>query len=470
MVYYNTKAIKMDHRKYPNILFVFSDQHRWCDLGCYGNKQVRSPNLDAFAQRAVVFTNCIANCPVCVPMRASMLTGVHPVKHRAAANDLPMKHGIPTIGDVLSAAGYHTGYIGKWHLAGVPREQFIPAGPGRFGFQEWKVCNCNHDYMHAYYYDEENRRIAIDGYEPIEQTRLAVDFIHRNAGKPWGLILSWGPPHDPYRLVPENYLKPYDNMEIYLRPNVPDQVMLTFKRMLTQKDIIQCLRGYYAHITALDEQFGRLIAALEATGQMENTIILYTSDHGDMLGSQGFMNKQFPYEESIKVPLLVYWKGRTVHTVSEELIGLVDLPVSLLGLAGLRFPGEVDGQDLHTLFIDKEAKGLDACYIYDLIPAHQSPMRGGREWRGLRTRRYTFARSALNEGDVLYDNIADPYQLRNLVNEPAAAPIKRELLESLDSFIAKHDALLPWDEFVRQFGFKEAWNKSQAYFNLPLLE
>jgi arylsulfatase A-like enzyme len=459
-----------DQQARSNILFVFSDQHRWCDLGCYGNEQVHSPNLDAFAGEAVRFSHCVANCPVCVPMRGSMLTGLQPLRHGAITNDLPMWHSVTSIGDVLSEAGYHTGYVGKWHLAGVPRDQFIARGEGRYGFSEWKVCECNHDYMHAYYYDEEDRRVEIEGYEPIAQTDLAIDFVRRNAGKPWGLVLSWSPPHDPYRLLPARYLERYEGMDIRLRPNVPERIMNTLTRLLSREQIIDNCRGYYAHITALDEQFGRLLCALQESGQAQKTIVVYTSDHGDMLGSQGLTNKQLPYDESILVPLLVRWPGHTLVGVNNELIGLVDLPVSLLGLAGLRFPAAVDGDDLHALFTDPRAIGPQACYIFDLIPCHQAMDRGGSEWRGLRTQRYTLARSASDGGFALYDNEQDPYQMHNLIADSAAAPLKRELLARLDDFIAQHDKLVPWEELIRQFGYVEAWNKSQAYFGRPPLE
>ncbi len=464
-----------DRSARPNILLVFSDQHRWCDLGCYGNDQVYSPNLDTFAAEGVRFSHCVSNCPVCVPMRGSMLTGLHPLRHGAITNDLPMWHCVTSIGDVLAGAGYHTGYVGKWHLAGTPRDQAIPRGEGRHGFAEWKVCECNHDYMRAYYYDEDNRRVEIEGYEPIAQTDLAIEFVRRNAvrrnaGKPWGLVLSWGPPHDPYHRLPAAYLERYAETEMRLRPNVPKRVMNTLTRYLTREQIIENYRGYYAHISALDEQFGRLMGALEESGQTRNTIVVYTSDHGDMLGSQGLTNKQLPYDESILVPLIARWPGRTMIGVTDELIGLVDLPASLLGLAGLSFPDEVDGADLHDLFTGAPPTGPEAIYIFDLIPCHQAMDRGGTEWRGVRTQRYTLARSASDEGFALYDNEQDPYQMRNLVADPAAASVKRELLAMLDEFIARHDRLLPWDELIRQYGYVEAWNKSQAYFGRPPLE
>lgn len=153
-------------KKAPNLLLIFSDQHRSCDLGCYGNKQVMSPNFDVFAEKAAVFTTCISNTPVCVPARGSLLTGLFSIKHRAVSNDLPINPDLESIADVMNDNGYHTGYIGKWHLAGIPREQAIHK-QNRLGFSEWKVNNCNHDYMNAHYYDEDNIKHDIEGYERL---------------------------------------------------------------------------------------------------------------------------------------------------------------------------------------------------------------------------------------------------------------------------------------------------------------
>ncbi|MBI2190596.1 MAG: sulfatase [Planctomycetes bacterium] len=455
----------------PNILFVFSDQQRWCSLGCYGNADVISPHLDAFARDAVQFTHCISNSPVCVPARGTLLTGLFPLRHGAVANDLPIRHDVTSVAHVLQSRGYHTGYIGKWHLAGVPRDQSIAEGPARLGFMEWKVCNCNHHYLKSYYDDEANRRIEIPGYEPEAQTALAVEFIRRNEARgPWALTLSWGPPHDPYDELPDRYLERYRGRDFRLRPNVPETVRLTRTLQLAREHVLADLRGYYAHVTALDEQFGRLMTALEETGQVDNTLVVFTSDHGDMLGSQGLTNKQLPYDESIRVPLLARWPGHTRMGLCDELIGLVDLPTSVLGFTGLRFPGAVDGRDLHALFTTPGARGLEACYIFDLIPCHQAWARGDREWRGLRTPRFTLARSASDEGTLLFDNVADPFQMRNLIHDPARDADRRELLAQLDGFIQAHDALLPWEDLIRRYHLKESWNRSQAYFRLPLME
>ena len=459
------------NKKHPNILLVFSDQHRWCDMGCYGNPQVSTPNLDAFAGEAMVFNQCISNSPVCVPARGSLLTGLFPLRHGAVTNDLPIRQEVTSLADVLDDSGYHTGYIGKWHLAGVPRDQSIPRGRGRLGFTEWKAAECNHDYLNGYYFDEQDQRIAIEGYEPVGQTDLAIDFMTRNRNAaPWALVLSWSPPHDPYLTAPEKHFARYRDAKIKPRANVPDIIRHTLQVNYTKAQVEEFTRGYYAHISALDEQFGRLIDSLKETGQLDNTIVVYTSDHGDMLGSQGCTNKQWPYEESVRVPLVISWKGHTLCKTSNELISLVDLPVSLARLAGTSFPEGTDGLDLHRLFLEEDARGPEACYMFDLIPCHQAAWRGSREWRGIRTARHTFARSAVDEGFALYDHVEDPLQMDNLVHRSDREDLKQVLSDSLDKLIARHDRLLPWEDFIREFGLKDEWNKSQACFGMPLLD
>jgi arylsulfatase A-like enzyme len=454
----------------PNLLFVFSDQHRWCDLGCYGNSEVHSPGFDAFAAQSVRFEHCISNSPLCVPARGSLLTGLLPLRHGAVSNDLSIRHDVASIAHVLDGAGYETGYIGKWHLAGVPRDQVVPPGPARLGFQEWKVNNCSHRYSDTYYHDEENRRHAISGYEPVSQTDLAIDFLRRRRDGPWGLVLSWGPPHEPYHDVPARHLERYRQRALALRRNVPAMICDRRDRTLSSGDVLEHLRGYYAHITALDEQFTRLLAALEASGQRGNTIVVYTSDHGDMLGSQGFTNKQLPYDEAIRVPLMIRWPERTFIGVSHALLGLTDLPVSVLGLMGLLYPGSVDGCDFHLAFCDPRVPGAEECYVFDYIPCHQAYRRGGEAWRALRTVRHTIARKADGSDWLLFDNVLDPWQLENLAGRPQHAALQRELGQRLARQIEQHDRLLPGDEFIRHFSLKEKWNRSQVHFGLPVLE
>lgn len=453
----------------PNILFVFGDQHRWSDLGCYGNKQVKTPNFDKFAKMAIRVNGCISNSPVCVPARGSILTGLFPQKHGALTNDLAIDYDVTSIADVLNDTGYHTGYIGKWHLCGIPREQFIDK-ERRLGFKEWKVANCNHNYLKCYYDDEDNNRHLVDGYEPEMWGELAIDFINRNnSDKPWALYLSFATPHGPHNIIKQEYLDIYKDIEIELPPNVEDSIMINKqKTMSKQKQIIEA-KGYYGHITAIDKQFGILLDLLKDTNQLDNTIIVYTADHGEMLGSHGLTDKQLPYEESIRVPLIVYWKGHTIAGQTNELIGLTDLPVSILGMINEKFPDDIDGKDLHNIFTDTQAKGLDECYIFDLYPCHNAFKRGSSEWRGIRSKQYTYAKTAANEW-LLFDNAKDPYQMNNLINNHEYKRIKEDLYNKLDEFINANDKMLTGDDYIRYSGRVDEFNQSQIYFGFDPIE
>ena len=197
-------------------------------------------------------------------------------------------------------------------------------------------------------------------------------------------------------------------------------------------------KQYYAQITAIDEQIGRIIKGLEETNQIDNTIIVYTSDHGDMLGSHGIMNKQAIYDESICVPLIVYSKGQTLPRKCDELIGLVDLPVSLLALLGLKFPNKIDGVDLSDLFINIDSHGHNACYLAEYFAAHQLQWREGVEWRGIKTKKYSFCKNINGELE-LYDNEADEFQLNNVAYESTYGEVVSALNIELEEYIKIHD-------------------------------
>jgi arylsulfatase A-like enzyme len=449
-------------KKY-NVLVVLSDQHRWCELGCYGNEGVISPHFDAFAGEALRFDNCYSNCPLCVPIRGSLLTGQHAMRHGALGNDLPVRTDLESIADVFNRAGYETGYIGKWHLGGVPRRQEIETGR-RLGFRHWQGCNCNHDYYHGWYDDDAGRH-EIAGYEPVAQTTVALDFMRAHEDHPWLLWLSWGPPHDPYLPAPGEWLERYPAESIKLRANMPSRLLDPHKGKITAQDFIPILRGYRAHVSALDEQFGRLTAYLKASDQSDNTIVVYVSDHGDMLGSHGLTRKQLPYDESVRVPLLVRHPELPEPAVCGELIGLVDLPVTLAGAAGLAFESETDGEDFSHLFKTGKGRGQDACYLYELTSCHQSEDRGTPPWRGVRTRDYTYALDCQGGPMLFTDNARDPLQQHDLFGESAARETREHLDALLREKVAAYDGFLDRAGIIRQAGLVEEWNRSQREFH-----
>src|SRR6185437_4247447 len=184
--------------------------------------------------------------------------------------------------------------------------------------------------------------------------------------RPFCLFLSWGPPHDPYPLVPDRYRALYDPQKLTLRPTVRT-LRPASARLARNLEPRQTLADYYAAITALDEQLGRLLAALQATGLAGNTIVVFTSDHGDQLWSQGTMKKQQPYEESVRIPLLVRWPGRIPSgRVVDGLVGIVDYAPTLLGLAGLPALPGAQGEDRADLFRGERAQGADSVFLMDI--------------------------------------------------------------------------------------------------------
>ena len=206
----------------PNLLFIFADQLRASAIGCMHDENVMTPNLDRLASEGMLFTNAIANSPVCTPSRASMITGKHALNARCFINDIRLPADEPSIAEELNAAGYRSAYIGKWHLDGISRHMFTPP-ERRKGFDDyWAVYNCHHNYFDTkYYLNDSPDLIRVEGYEPEIQTDLAIDYLKGYEGdQPFNLWLSYGTPHAPYHLVPQRYKDMYPPDEIELRPNV----------------------------------------------------------------------------------------------------------------------------------------------------------------------------------------------------------------------------------------------------------
>jgi arylsulfatase A-like enzyme len=331
----------------------------------------------------------------------------------------------------------------------VPRDKWTPPGPRRLGFDRWAVHNCTHEYNNSFYYADTDERIPIPGYEPQFQAHLAMEFMEDHAGEPWCLVLSWGTPHNPYETAPPRFRAMYPPEEIELRGNVPEE-----KAEVARREIA----GYWAHITALDEQMGRLMERLDALGLAEETLVVFTSDHGDMLHSQGRTRKQQPWEESILVPLIVRGPGVPAGREYGGLIGIVDVAPSILGVMGLGGQEAMAGRDLSATWRGESEEGVAEVYLMDIFPVDEGWRLGVTEWRGLRTARWTYART-LDGPWVLYDNEGDPLQVRNVAGEAAYAETLSELearRKALEE--ASGDTFVPLEEFCRRWGLVEAWN------------
>lgn len=433
----------------PNVVVVFADQWRAQATGYAGDPNVHTPHLDALAAESVNFTQALSGCPVCSPYRASLLTGQRPLTHGVFVNDVYLRPPKTSLAEAFAAAGYDTAYIGKWHVDGHGRSSYIPP-ERRLGFDYWKVLECTHDYNDSPYYEGgSDAKRYWEGYDAIAQTRDAQDYIraHRDSA-PFLLALSWGPPHAPYETAPARYRALYDPQTLQLRPNVPASSAAEARTWLA---------GYYAHCSALDDCLQDLLGTLRACGLEHNTLLLFTSDHGDMLGSQGETKKQRPWDESIRVPFLLRypampgWRPRR----TEALIDAQDVMPTLLGLCHLPIPESVEGLDFSGHIAGGSDPSDGAALLTCVQPFGQwtRNRHGGREYRGLRTGRYTYART-LDGPWLLYDNQVDPYQLDNLVGDPAHADVQRALDEALQSRLdATHDAFLPGMDYIRQWGY-----------------
>ena len=446
----------------PNILLVVADQWRAQAFGYAGDPNVRTPHFDRFERESVHFTQAVSGMPVCTPMRATLLTGQRPMTHGLFLNDVPLATSAVTLPKELKAAGYTTGMIGKWHIDGHGRSNYIPP-ERRQGFDYWKVLECTHAYNNSPYYADGPEKLKWDGYDAQAQTRDAQQFIRDRAkaapAKPFFLQLAWGPPHNPYETAPANYREKYSADKIQLRANVPPSHAVPTRAALA---------GYYAHCTALDDCFADLLRTLDETGLAANTIVVFTSDHGDMIGSQAQQRKQRPWEESVRIPML--WRlpkslgiapHRTAATINTE-----DIMPTLLTLVGRPIPKSVEGLDF-TAHLRGGADPSDGATIIRCVSPFGEFQRdnGGKEYRQLRTARYSYVRDLAGPW-LLYDHERDPFELENLVGKPEHAKLQAELDARLNKKLTEHhDDFLPGHAYIAKWGYKVAPNGTVPYTN-----
>ena len=467
--------------KHPNIVFVFPDQLRYCATGFGGDSNVRTPNLDRLAGESLHFTNAVSGCPVCSPARASLMTGQYPLTHGVFTNDAPLDPDAQSLAKVCREAGYETAYIGKWHLDGSgSRSAYIPP-ERRQGFDFWRTLECTHDYHHSRYYaDLEQTPRVWEGYDAVAQTREALSYLESRSGdRPFLLALSWGPPHECHSWGPalQEYREFYDPEGFTLRPNVPDAAAdaagpdsrhyvgtycAVHRKGVSRSDpltdlVRHELVEYYANITMLDQLVGQLLGALSRRGLAENTIFVFWSDHGNMLGSHAQIARQRPWEECVRVPLLIRYpamfgdEGKEI----EAPISVPDLMPSLLGMCGLAAPSTVEGLDYTPFLRGTDDPPADAALLACYNPfAYFKPSWGGREYRGVRTLTHTYVRD-LSGPWLLYDNQHDPYQMKNLADQPESAALQDRLNCQLDAILARQgDTFEPAAHYVRQWGYE----------------
>ena len=367
--------------KRPNVLYVIADMERASSMGCYGDENAKTPALDKFAAQGLRMDACISATPVCCPYRASLMSGQLAHHNGMLSNGCRFKPTVKCLGETFKEAGYEMGYVGKWHL-------------GR--------ANKNSDPTWGFPPPDEEYGVYHFERDPAPSTDIALKFIKEKSRNdaPWMLFVSWIWPHAPYD-PPKELLNDFKNIK--LPANVPAGAAQTFAR--------KALPGYYGMIEGVDRQFARLLEALDEAGVANDTIVVFSSDHGDMIGSQGYKAKRWPYEESARIPFLIrYPRGIPSGRVLADPFGSPDIYPTLAGLAGVKAPDNLDGADFSPLFTGK-TQTAPRDYVYLEMPYAYVPWPG---WRAFRTKDHMYAR-IFDRPWLLYDLAKDRWETNNLV-------------------------------------------------------
>ncbi len=442
----------------PNIIFVFPDQFRKSAIGYYGKEPVKTPNLDRFARQSYEM-DCISNYPVCSPFRAMLMTGKYSFTNNVFGNcysyTAPLGCELASDSvcwsDILKTNGYNLGYVGKWHLD-APQQPYVNTynNKGEIAWNEWCPPERRHgfDYWYAYgTFDQHTRPMYwstnakrdefkyVNEYGPKHEVDKAIEFMInqngdlRDSSKPFALVISMNPPHTGYEYVPQKYKDMYKDLDVDSLaksiPSIPPKG--TFGGNFFRHNV----RNYYAQITAVDEEFGRLMDFLDSSPYGKNSIVIFTSDHGDNMGMYNEIGKNQPYESSIAIPCFIRTPYPHPHSTqtTRPLMSVPDFAPTILGFAGLSqaIPSDWDGYNFQQLIagLPTLLKDMPDGQLYIKMPDEYQPNQslkypanhGRRGWR-THTHTYYIDRDVNGKDkEFLYDRIEDPYMLKNIASE-----------------------------------------------------
>ena len=451
----------------PNILLIYADQMRYDCMSPSGNKVVKTPHLQRLAIEGLTFNNAFSSYPLCCPFRASMMTGKYAQGHGMMQNHFPLRTDQEFLAERMKDAGYQTLYVGKWHLEGGTKPGFVPP-ERRFGFDKFVGFNRGHNYLDGIFFRDTDQPYRCRRYEPDYQTDHMIDFIDEaDPDKPFLAYLSYGPPHHPNDM-PEHWRKMYDPSEVPLpvgtlppeeqiriqterveidcagnmKAALRSRVAYGIKKQLepeTEAEQRQFIAEYYAMISNIDHNLGRLLDHLDRRRLTENTLVIFFSDHGDMLGEHGYYCGCKPqgYRATSQVPFLLRLPGRIKGGGrTEAMIDVgVDTPVTLLNLAGAAPFTEAHGKSYLNV-LDGGADHRDhvryqSFRMNDGARGEFTPV----PERGIRTRDWLYVRQP-NRRKFLFDQHADPYELTNLVDSLEHSAI----MDAFDADISAHMA------------------------------
>lgn len=442
---------------HPNVIYIFPDQFRnhamqfWSEKGFrehvnFTADPVHTPNLNKFARESVVLSSAQSNCPVSSPHRGMLLTGMYPDKSGVTLNcnsNRPvssLREDATTISDVYSKNGYQCGYIGKYHAdyptpnnpqnPGTYVEERVPAWDAytpaerRHGFDYWYSYGTFDVHKSPHYWDSEGKRHEIKEWSPKHEADKVIEYLKdvRDKNKPFFLVWSANPPHGPYQslndCMEEDY-KLYKDIpvsELLVRPNINPEL----------KDKQKSAPYYFASVTGVDREFGRVLNALKELGLDKNTIVVFTSDHGETMASHVLDPKNSPYTEAMNVPFIIRYPKVLKHKVSPLLLSSADIMPTLLSLSGLKneIPNTVQGKDLSVFLKNKKTRNQAPEAVLYLRNGDGDKDKDGKVIsyfpvaRGIKTDRYTLAITIDKKKQIkdilFFDDKNDPYQMNSL--------------------------------------------------------
>ena len=422
-----------------NLLYLMADEWRASAVGLLGMDPVLTPHIDALARGGVLCGNAVSTDPVCSPHRAMLMSGQYAPTNGVTRNcnsqapQMGLDPEVACFSDVLAEAGYQCGYLGKWHLdPPTPDDERYGEGRRRdgrvwdtwtpphrrHGFAFWYAYGCCDRHLAPHYWRtgaDRSERTDVAQWSPEHETDVAVGFLRsRDRARPFALVVSYNPPHMPFHEVPGRYRDLYagaDPHALLRRPNVD---------LDRAPPALTAVADYFAAITGIDDQIGRLTAELRRQGLLEDTLIVVTSDHGEALGSQGLMGKRTWFAESLLVPLIWHLPGVLAARDEDLIVSTPDLHPTLLGLLDLpeRIPATVQGRDLSAALRAEPGAFRPEFALY----AHLNPTDATGVARGVRTDRWTYAVRGEDldrpgpGGVHLYDHDDDPFEMVNLAS------------------------------------------------------
>ena len=445
----------------PNLLVIMTDEHNFRTLGCYRelmspeqafvwgkDVKVDTPHIDWLAKNGAIADRFYATSPVCTPSRAALVSGLYPHNTGAHINNLPMSDRVVTFAEVLRRRGYATGYAGKWHLDNDARPGWQP--PRKFGFEDnrymfnrghWKNLQLTSDGARVGATDARGTpTYALNGADAKTFTTdfladRAVEFIRANRDKPFCYMLSIPDPHGP-----NTVRAPYDTMFDPAKFKQPHsatqsgQKLPSYAATVVEQFNQQQMALYFGMVKCIDDNIGKLLAALRETGLLEKTFIVLTSDHGDMCGEHGRHNKGIPLEASARVPFIVYAPGVVPpRTQIKAALANVIFKPTILSLMGVPNPDAAEGRDVSALFRGRPTDSPEPAFLR--IGSGEEG--GGRGWLGAFTRRHKLVVGADGE-PALFDLETDPDELNNLFTSPAHREIVRTLGRALADYAKKN--------------------------------